>query len=63
MKRLVLVDAILLIPAPATAFAASSAHESGGLSAVEWFGIAVGIIVIIMIFIWIFMRWRRNWPY
>jgi uncharacterized integral membrane protein len=63
MKRLVLADAILLVPAPTAAFAAASAHESGGLNSTEWFGIAVGIILIILIFIWIFIRWRSNWPY
>lgn len=47
-------------PAPASA-ASSSPHDSGGMSAAAWGGIAVGIILIILIAILLFRRRMINY--
>jgi len=52
-------------PGPATTGVpdASPSNVSGGLSAGSWAGIAVGIILVILIAVLFFMRWRRSAPY
>ena len=48
---------------PTAASAASSIHESGGISTAAWIGIAVGIILAIGILCLLLLRWRRSLSY
>ena len=47
----------------AAASAAAHKDESGGLSTIAAVGIGIGVLLVILIAMWFFVRWWRNWPY